>query len=483
MKMKNKLTTEEYAAILRSEFYGFIERSFYELNPSTTFRKNWHLEVIAYELERLRLGQNTRLIINVPPRSLKSHCASICFPAWLLGHEPSAQIICASYAQDLSDKLASDCRSLMTSSMYKNIFSTRLSSVRPAIQELATRQGGFRLATSVGGVLTGRGGDYLIVDDPLKPEGAASEVERTRVNEWFDHTLLSRLNEQNEGRIVIIMQRLHQDDLVGHISEKTGWPVLCLPAIASTDETFRIVTSLGRARTYARKVGEVLHPDRQDLATLERIKDSIGSYNFSGQFQQSPSPEGGGMIRKEWFQTYTPESCPEPFDHIFQSWDTASKVTELSDFSVCTTWGRKGKYLYLLHVYRKKMDYPTLKRAVFAQAQDWGATTIVIEDTSSGTQLIQELKLECRYNIQSYRPRPGEDKVMRMFECCNPIENGFIYLPEKAAWLQVYIDELTVFPRGKHDDQVDSTSQALDWIKRIHLESTMNTVTVTTVRI
>jgi len=279
------------------------------------------------------------------------------------------------------------------------------------------------------------------------------------------------------------MQRLHQDDLAGHILEKEHWPLLCFPSIAQIDETFRIVTSLGRIRTYGRKVGEALHPDRQDLATLERIKESIGPYNFAGQFQQSPSPEGGGMIKKEWFKTYTPESCPETFDYIFQSWDTASKVSELNDYSVCTTWGRKKKHLYLLHVYRKKVDYPTLKRAVFEQAQAWSATTIVIEDTSSGTQLIQELKLECRYNIQSYRPRPGEDKVMRMFECCNPIENGFVYLPEKAAWLEGYLAELTIFPRGKHDDQVDSTSQALDWIKRIYLESTMNTVTITTVRI
>jgi predicted phage terminase large subunit-like protein len=478
--VKNKLA-KEYAAILRSDFYGFIERSFYELNPVTAFKDNWHIEVLADQLERVRHGETNRLIINVPPRSLKSHCASIALPAWILGHEPGAQIICASYAQDLSDKLASDCRTLMMSRMYQKIFSTRLSSLRPALHELTTSKRGFRMATSVGGVLTGRGADILIIDDPIKPDEAASEVERKKVNDWFDHSLLTRLNDKRDGRIILIMQRLHQDDLTGHLLEKGNWKTVLLPAIAPEDETFSVVTRFGRVQTYSRKKGDALHPEREDLATLEKIKIDLGSYNFAAQYLQSPAPPGGGMIKEQWFKTYTPQNRPETFDYVFQSWDTANKVTELSDYSVCTTWGKKGKALYLLHVYRKKVDYPTLKRAVVEQARLWSARLIVIEDKASGTQLIQELAYEGVYNIQRYQPRPNEDKKMRMYTCCNLIENGFVYLPEKADWLPEYRNEMMVFPNGKYDDQVDSTSQALDWIIRRVLEC--NAVTITTVHI
>ena len=477
----NELSAEECAAILRSDLCGFIERSFIELNPVTTFKDNWHIDVLAHELEQVRLGNTKRLLVNMPPRSLKSHCASVVLPAWVLGHEPGAQIICASYAQDFSDKLASDCRTLMMSRMYKNIFSTRLSSLRPALQELITERRGFRLATSVGGVLTGRGADILIIDDPLKPDEAASEVERKKVNSWYDHTLLTRLNDKRDGRIVVIMQRLHQDDLTGHLLEKESWKILRFPAIAEEDEIFSIPGPFGRVRTYSRKRGEALHPAREDLATLDKMKGSMGSYNFAGQYQQSPAPQGGGMIQTTWFKFYTSQSLPKAFDYIFQSWDTANKVTELSDFSVCTTWGKKGNDLYLLHVYRERMDYPTLKRAVAEQSRRWSAKVVVIEDRASGTQVIQELNYEGIYSIQSYQPGPNHDKIMRMYACCNLIEKGCVYLPEEADWVREYLNELTIFPNGRYDDQVDSTSQALDWIKRGYLER--NTVTITTVLI
>src|SRR6266851_4212994 len=188
-----KLSPNEYRALLRSDFTAFIERSFHELNPATPFLSNWHIEVIAAELESCRRGETKRLIINVPPRSLKSHCATVAFPAFLLGHNPGAQIICASYGQDLANKHAMDCRTLLASGWYQRLFPTRLSSPRQALQELTTTQNGFRLATSVGGVLTGRGADFIIIDDPLKPDEALSQTQRKGVNELFDHTLHTRL--------------------------------------------------------------------------------------------------------------------------------------------------------------------------------------------------------------------------------------------------------------------------------------------------
>ena len=227
---------------MRSDFTAFIERSFHELNPTTAFLPNWHIEVIAAELEACRRGEIKRLIINVPPRSLKSHCASVAFPAWLLGHDPSAQIICASYAQELANKLSSDCRTLFASSFYQDLFPTRLSPHRQAVQEFMTTRQGFRLSTSVGGVLTGRGADFIIIDDPLKPEEALSDTQRKAVNDWFDHTLYSRLNNKRNGCIILIMQRLHEDDLVGHVLGMEPWKVLRFPAIAEEDENHVIQT-------------------------------------------------------------------------------------------------------------------------------------------------------------------------------------------------------------------------------------------------
>jgi predicted phage terminase large subunit-like protein len=173
---------------------------------------------------------------------------------------------------------------------------------------------------------------------------------------------------------------------------------------------------------------------------------------------------GGGMIKVDWFQKYTPATRPPRFDFVFQSWDTANKITELSDFSVCTTWGVKDKHLYLLGVRRSRMGYPELKRAVHEQYMAFHPTHILIEDKASGTQLIQELINERVYAVTGYEPKM--DKVMRLHSVTSLIENGMVHLPENADWLNEYLHELTTFPRGKHDDQADSTSQALDWIKQ-----------------
>jgi predicted phage terminase large subunit-like protein len=460
--MKRKLAPTDYNTLTRLDYGTFIQRSFAELNPQTVLGWNWHLDLIASKLEGCRRGGIKRLIILVPPRHLKSHCASIALPAWWLGHNPSAQIICVSYAQDLADKHARDCRTVMASSWYRNSFSTRLSRDRQAVHEFTTTKQGWRYATSVGGVLTGRGADVIIIDDALKPDEAVSDVLRSRVNDWYDGTLYSRLNDKKNGVIIVIMQRLHEDDLVGHVLAQEPWEVVSLPAIAEMDEVHRIETMLG-VYTHTRKVGEVLHPEREPRELLDRIRSSMGEYNFAGQYQQTPAPLGGGMIKAEWFQTY--EQLPEKFDSIVQSWDTANVPGQLNSFSVCTTWGVKGTRLYLLHVLRERLDYPNLKRAVRQQGQAYGAKVILIEDKASGIQLIQELAAEGVPGITKYTPE--YDKVMRMHAQSAAIESGLVYLPRQAPWLPVYLHELVSFPKGAHDDQVDSTSQALDWIRNL----------------
>ena len=216
-------------------------------------------------------------------------------------------------------------------------------------------------------------------------------------------------------------------------------------------------------RRFQRRAGEALHPEREPLEILNHLRDALGEYNFAGQYQQAPAPLGGGLVKAEWFKTYTAADVPEKFEMILQSWDTANKPTELSDYSVCTTWGVKEKHLYLLHVIRKRLGYPELKRAVREQAEVFGPQTILIEDRASGTQLIQELVGEGMHAIKSYEP--AMDKIMRMHSVTSTIENGFVHLPDKACWLEEYIHEVTIFPKGKNDDQADSTSQALDWFK------------------
>ena len=456
------LSQAEYHAALRSDFYAFLVRCFLELNPGADFLPSWHIEVMAAKLQAVRDGPVRRLIINIPPRHLKSLAASTALPAWLLGHDPAKAIVNVTYGQELSDKFARDCRAIMMASWYRGLFQTRLSSARSPLQELVTTQGGFRLATSVGGVLTGRGADFIVIDDPLKPSDAMSESRRIAANEWFDGTLYSRLNDKVRGAIVIIMQRLHEDDLVGHVLKQEGWAAVSFPAIAEVDEEHVVETPLGRG-TFVRRTGEALHPQRESLETLGRIRSTIGEYNFAGQYQQTPAPAGGGMVKEAWFRRYRPDELPASFDQIIQSWDTANKPSELADYSVCTTWGVKGPNFYLLNVLRKKLDFPDLKRAVREQSDLFYPTVILIEDKASGTQLIHDLLDAGLSRVTRYKP--DGDKIMRLHAQTATIENGFVHLPETAHWLPDYLHELTMFPAGRYDDQVDSTAQAFAWTK------------------
>ena len=461
MNMQVILSDSQKTILLREDLSSFICQCFMELNPSTPYLHNWHISLIASKLEAVLDGTITRLIINVPPRSLKSIITSVAFVAWALGHQPSKEIICASYGQDLSDKLAADCRRIMQSSWYQRLFGVHLAGGRPSVADFRTTASGGRFATSVGGVLTGRGGDIIIIDDPLKPDGAMSDAERQSANEWFDHTVMSRLNDKKTGAVVIIMQRLHQDDVVGHVLEQGGWEVLSLPAIAEAEEHF-VFKSIFGEQEVIRQVGDLLHPAREPLEVLEKLRATLGEYHFAGQYQQSPAPRGGGIFKTGWLQYYAPHERPESFDQILQSWDTANKETELSDFSVCTTWGIKGNNRYLLHVLRERMDYPKLKRAVIEQIKIFKPELVLIEDKASGVQLIQELRAMEFYMVKEYKPQG--DKFMRAMAQTAAFEGGFVKLPQQADWLDAYVLELTTFPKGKFDDQVDSTAQALGWI-------------------
>lgn len=454
------LSPEEFKTLLRMEFGSFAEKAFYELNANSLFMPNWHHELIASKLEACRTGKLRRLIINVPPRHLKSHYASVALPAFILGHEPSARVICVSYAQGLAEKLAGDCRAVVSSSWYQDLF-PRMRLARITAEEFTTTAKGFRMATSVGGVLTGRGSDMIILDDPLKPDEANSDTQRAKVNTWFHETLYSRLDAKATGAIVIVMQRLHMDDLVGHVMELDDWEVVSLPSIAEEEE-HHIIEGPGGTWEHVRQPGDILHPERENRAVLDQLKRTMGEYAFSAQCQQNPVPKGGALIKASWWGSY--DEAPAKFERVIQSWDTACKDKDQSDFSVCTTWGLKENQMFLLDVLRRRMNYPDLKRAVRAEAMKYKPDIILIENKASGISLIQELRRDGMNGILEVEPEG--DKFTRMSTCLTWIEEGNVRLPKLAPWLAEYRAELESFPVGKKDDQVDSTSQALAWAQK-----------------
>jgi predicted phage terminase large subunit-like protein len=441
-------------AACRKDFVSFVRKSFHVLNPSAIFYMNWDICAVAYVLEQVRLGEIKRLIINMPPRSLKSTMCSVAFPAYVLGHDPTKRLIVASYSADLAIKLGNDFRAVVNSEEYRAIFpGMRISALKNTQTEVVTTRNGFRLAMSVDGALTGRGGDIIIIDDPIAALAAArSQKSREHVRDWYFNTLLSRLDDKQNGAIVLVMQRLHEDDLAGVLLRSSdGWTVLGLPAIAEQDEQIPI----GNGQFHYRRTGEVLHPERGPREVLESLRAQHGAEAFAAQYQQQPVAPGGVMIKRAWVRRY--DQLPQS-GLIIQSWDVANKQGEENDYSVCTTWRVHEKRYYLIDVLRGRFDFPTLRRKVSEQAKLHKASQTLIEDAGVGTALIQELKT-AHFSVVGVKP--GYDKRIRMGFQSAKFENGQVFFPKEAPWLRDLEDELFAFPNGRHDDQVDSISQAL----------------------
>ena len=444
-------------ALLRHDLGAFIEKSFRNLYPALTYHHNWHIDAFAWHLSEVMRGNIKRLLITVPPRSLKSHSASVAFPAWVLGHQPGRRIITVSYGNDLAVEHANAFRKLMRSDWYRDLFAfTHVDPRKDKEREVRTTEGGYRLTTTVGGQLTGRGGGIVIIDDPMKAADAESEAAREHVKRWFDETLLTRLDDRRSDVIILVMQRLHVEDLAGHVLAKGGWTHLNLPAVAEDD--MRI--AVGDRRFHLVRSGDVLHPGRDSIADLERLKLDMGSAAFSAQYQQSPVPAGGNMIKWHWFGQYV--AAPEARwpATVVQSWDTASKAGELNDYSVGITAMIVKDTIYIVDVIRERLDYPSLKKRIVQAKARWKAQTILIEDKGSGISLIQDLKRDGCHTI----PIKAEaDKVVRMSACSARIEAGSVLLPPAASWLDDFRNEILAFPQAKHDDQADALSQLLNW--------------------
>jgi predicted phage terminase large subunit-like protein len=363
-----------------------------------------------------------------------------------------------SYSSDLAAKHSSDFRAIVNSDWYKRIFpAMRISPAKNTEFETMTTKRGFRFATSVGGTLTGRGGDVIILDDAMSPKQAASEGMRTSVIRWYQTTLLSRRNSKADGVIIHVAQRLHTDDLVGHVLQQAGWHHLNIPAIA--DQYERI--PLG-SRKYHRKPGDVLDAVREPQHILDEIKADMGTSEFSSQYLQQPISREGNIIKREWLRDYDFLPPRLGTDRMVISWDTAMKRDGNSDYSVATVWQIQKDVYYLLEVKRGRYDFPELKRVAKELKAKYKTATILIEDKGSGTSLIQELRKE---QIPVIAITPDGDKDSRLYSCQPEFESGAVLFPREAQWKSELIDELLGFPSARHDDQVDSLSQAIRWNK------------------
>lgn len=448
--------------LCRRKFTAFLRKAWPWITGGEPLLWNWHLDAIGYELDRIASGESKRLIVNIPPRNGKSKTVSVIWIAWMLGQDPSLNFVCVSYSNELSGKLARDCLAIMQSHWYRQLFPrTIISSKRSAAYDFETTAGGGRLATSITGTLTGRGGDIIVLDDVIKPEEANSETTRNAVNDWFQSTLASRLNDKSSGRILCIMQRLHQYDLCGMLLEAGGWNQLSLPAVATEEQHIAI----DKKKMKHRLAGELLHPEREGFAVIEEIKASMGSYAFQAQYQQDPVPALGNIFKAPWLLSYDAANA-QLGGEVVQSWDTGIKTGQSNDWSVCITARLFQRKLYIMDVWRGRLEFPQLKQQAVNLAQLHRPSALLIEDKASGQQLIQALRSEQHLGVPMPIPRnPENDKVTRALGVSAMVEAGQLYLPDDAPWLAEFVSELLGFPNGRYDDQVDALTQLLDWAR------------------
>ncbi len=442
---------------LRHSLPDFIAKVFATLEPGTRYEENWHVLAMAHALTEVLLGHERRLIINVPPRMMKSISVMVAFAAWYVGRDPTKKVMTVTYSETLARKHASDCRKVFESPWFREVFPECVFA-RIRDLEVETERGGGRLACSMGGSVLGRGADLLIIDDPIKASDVLSEAERRRVKDTYDGTLSTRLNNKRTGAIIIVMQRLHEDDLVGHVLGQEDWTVLDIPSIATEDRTYRIGPR--SQDVHHRRQGELLQPSREGLRELDVLRRTLGSMVFEAQYQQNPTPMDGHVLKREWLTYY--EVAPVAFERVIASWDTASTLAETSDYSVGTVWGVAGDQYYLLHVERGRLEYPDLRRALIRIAAEYRADTTLIEDTELGRALTQDLRHAG--DLRPFLTQPKFDKTARFLAVTPRFEARQVLLPRHATWLEPYTAELLSFPTGRHDDQVDATAQALRYI-------------------
>lgn len=453
--------------LARDDFYVFAQRAFRELHD-VPYQDNWHIAAIARQLVRIETGEITRLIITMPPRTMKSFLASVCLPAWMLGKNPSAKIICASYAQPLSNEFAFEMRRLMQSRWYRSVFpNVHIDTKKASVDEIKTTRGGYRLSTSVGGSLTGRGADLIVIDDPIKAGDALSQIVMASAKDWYSNTVSSRLNNQKTGKIVVVAQRLQPEDLPGHLASLGGWEELVLPMVAWKDQDIELF----KGEWITRPAGHLLHEDRFGEQEIRRLRSEMTEQDFEAQYNQRPLPPGGALFKLQWLKRYNARPPVHEIQGIFQSWDTAYEVAEGNDYSVCSTWALCGKRYFLLDIFRERLQFPDLERAVYKQREKWNANLVIVENAGSGISLYQNIRIRTQ-GLWITTLKPSRSKQDRASQQSPKFERGEVYVPHQAPWLKTFEDELVNFPHVKHDDQIDSVVQflhAVDTDRLLHI--------------
>ena len=437
----------------------FIVKAFLTVSPGDAYLHNWHIDAVVYQLMQVHAGENRRLIITQPPRSLKSICTSVAFVAWCLGHDPSLRFACVSYSHELGATLARQFRAVVTSDWYRALFPHMRLAKDTEIESVTTKGGG-RFVVPVGGSFTGRGADVIIIDDPMKADEAQSDKGRRATNDWYATALLSRLDDKEKGAIILVMQRLHEDDLAGKLLREGGWRHLDLPAIAQEDQEVLI----GPGVVHRRIKGNVLHPAREPLAVLEDIRREMGSLTFSAQYLQRPIPLEGNLVKRAWIKWYEIAPNRDSGAQIVQSWDVASTTGSTNDWSVCTTWLAVKRNYYLLNVWRGRLEFPQLRRRLIDLAIEHKPNTVLMEEAGSGLHLIQEFRANPAPGVPlPIGIKPEKDKIVRMEAQSARFEAGQVHLPKEALWLSELLHEILAFPNSRYDDQIDSVSQFLNW--------------------
>ena len=439
---RKELETSERA---KNNFLDFVKAVWPE------FIGGYHHKKIAEKFELLKDKKLKRLIVNMPPRHTKSEFASYLLPAWIMGHAPKTKIIQATHTGELAFRFGRKVRNLMNHEDYKRVFTdVELSQDSQAAGRWETNHGGEYFATGVGGAITGRGADLLIIDDPHSEQDALSETAFDNAYEWYTSGPRQRL--QPGGVIVIVMTRWSTKDLTGKlINAQTEikadqWDVIEFPAIFP-------------------KTGNPIWPEFWKKDELLSVKASLNEQKWQAQWQQSPTSEEGSIIKREWWMKWESQTPPNNIQHIIQSYDTAYSKKETADYSAITTWGvftseADGKvYLILLDAIKGRWDFPELKRKALAKYKEYEPETIIIEAKASGLPLTHELR-QVGIPVTNFTPSKGNDKHVRVNAVAPVFEAGQVWVPDER-WAQEVIEECAAFPFGDNDDYVDSTTQAV----------------------
>ena len=472
--------------------YHFVQQAWPHIRPGVVLELNWHIEAICENLEAATAGIIKRLCINQPPRSLKSICVSVCWPCWSWIAKPETQWMFASYAETLSTRDSVMRRSLISSEWYQKNWGhiVQLSSDQNLKTEFANTRRGIMTSTSVGGSSIGKGGEILVLDDPMNPQEASSDAERMRTNNWIRSSFLNRLNNPMTGVIVNVMQRLHENDPTGMFLEMGGWELLCLPGEA--EEYQEIVFPIS-GKIVERQVGDLLFPSRLSKEVLEKAKIEYGSYGYAGQIQQRPSPAEGGMLKRQWWRFWYPrgsappepvsiqlsdgsywicpqEELPDKFDESLLSWDLSFKGLATSDYVVGQYWRRLRADKFLVMQVRRQADFPTTISMIKAMSVECPeADCVLVEDKANGPAVIDTLRREISGFIAV---NPAGGKETRVNAVSPSIEAGNVYLPHPTLfpWVGDFIERASAFPNAKYDDEIDCSTQALVRMGKHYIE-------------